>query len=384
MSSWIMQNKESSRIPFVMEDLELPLKLKWKQKMSDAVLSQQVANDEAIITCCVNQLSVHDPRTGLLQWSLAPFETTGMVNLFKATPVLYKDRMYGSDTAGNLFCIDVSSGELVWRTREYLTRNDSICLYGDHLFSRCSITQDSIPHNGVASFDLSGNLVWFYSIQNSFVRTRSCSIQDNNLYFGDSECTVHCLDVAYGRRKWIKNLKHLVKGIDIPMKFKRKEISFIGFPMVSAAGVILIIDDRRNIFLLNPESGDIDWQHIVDDDLDFVGSAYHIAADDNALYYTIRNLYRSVELKSGKVSHSIALDNDSLGKPRSTEGIIIGSQLIANYNESKLITVIDILSGNIDLLIECDHGFATSCIWSGSRLFAADDHGFIYCFSTSN
>jgi len=379
VTNWLMHNRSANRIPFTKETISLPLRQLWKSKLSSPILTQQVANSEMVLTSCLDGLYSNNISTGDIEWRFLPVEGSNQQNSFKATPAICRNLVVVTDTLGNLYCIELENGKLVWMRSEYSTRNDSICIANESIYSRYAFTESGDIQHGIASISLDGSLLWSY-FGKSPIRTRSCSIDENRLVFGDMDGILHCLDSRSGELIWKKDIVEFVQPVDIPKKFLNQEISFVGFPLISRSVVVVSSNDRRNILGLDLQTGELKWHHLVDQDLEGVSSAFHMTSDGEEFWYLVKDNLRSVDMASGHVQTKFIIADNYLGRSRSIESVIVGVHLFAAFDESRCIAALNLQTGSLDWIEQCESGFAAGCIWAHEKLFAGDDQGTIYCY----
>jgi outer membrane protein assembly factor BamB len=179
---------------------------------------------------------------------------------------------------------------------------------------------------------------------------------------------------------WKKEIVEYVKPVGIPNKFLNKEISFVGFPLIAGSVAVVSSNDRRNILGFDLHSGKFKWHHLIDQDVEGIGSAFHMTSNGKEFWYIAKDYLRSIDMESGQVKSTFNIAANNPGKSRAIESVIVGVDLFAAFNEGRYIAAFNLQTGSLDWLEQCDSGFAAGCIWANEMLFAGDDQGTIYCY----
>ena len=138
-------------------------KLKWKKKHSSSFNSQiKIIENKAIVIDMENQLRCFSLDTGELIWSVKTQKSL-LRSQKKQSLIINKDKIYFSNSIGDVTAVDISSGKIIWQTP-----TQSNVSFGNTYFLKLSdiiSDKDSIfvsdNNNQFFSIDLlSGSVNW--------------------------------------------------------------------------------------------------------------------------------------------------------------------------------------------------------------------------------
>lgn len=132
-----------------------------------------------------------DSSTGLLIWE---YKTKAKVY---SSPAIYEGKVYFANFAGSVFCVDQTTGKLVWESKLEKPTVGSPVVFGQRLWvgdkkgkMYCLSTKD-------------GKKLWDYQTPDSDYGIEATPVLDeNNLYFGDSSGHMFALNRINGATIW--------------------------------------------------------------------------------------------------------------------------------------------------------------------------------------
>ncbi|MEW6096449.1 MAG: PQQ-binding-like beta-propeller repeat protein [bacterium] len=169
------------------EIIRTPLELKWTAKPSNKILSSPiVADDRVYIASFDNKIYTFDAQSGSL---IGSFATTSEID---STPAVVKDRLYGADSNGNVFCWSTNP-EFKW----------SYGLGGDVRYSSVAVDDAKLyigcGKNLSALNASKPELLWTYPTAGEI--QSSPAIANGRVYFGSGDGNLYCLTTS-GEFKW--------------------------------------------------------------------------------------------------------------------------------------------------------------------------------------
>lgn len=379
MTSWPQLNQGTSRLAYVDNSLDFPLKQLWHMNLPSTVLASPIFANGRLFASAISGLYAIDAGTGDIVWDFkfddVPYP---QVNAFKAPPVHWEDRLFVSDMKGMVYCVNAADGALRWQADHLRCLSDPLCLYDDKLFTHTSIERNGDRVWGYACWTMDAHELWFFESEGPH-RTTSCAIKDGILIFGDATGTLYAIDALSGEELWRLDIRPYVSIIDHP--YRKKGIAPQGLPMISGETIIQRTGGNRNITAIHLRTGEIIWHHVVDSDFDFFSEAIALAVDDQAVYYMIRGLFRRINLHSGIVE--LTTDNNFIGRTnsRALNSLVVGSHYFAGFNMSRRLAAFDARSGHLIWDFIGEGGLTATPIWVDESLYTASDLGEIRCFA---
>lgn len=377
MNDWLLRDRTPARQAFVPTTLNLPLNLMWSTPLGGAVLAPPVCVQGGVYVCSLSSLSMLEAATGQLAWRFPVKELPApQVNAFKSSPAIAANRIYVTDMAGVLYCLERQSGRLLWENAELLAANESPCISHDRLFTRVGGTKMGSP--GYACLDLDGRLIWFHSTQGP-IRTTASALKSGRLVFGDAAGFVYALEEQTGRELWRLNVQPLASLIPVPVP--PKAVSPVGTPVIAENTVLLRVGDTRNFCGIDLTSGVLKWQHVADADLGYRGSADCAVADESRMYYTIRDLFRVIDIETGQVVRTVENPRYRFGDSMSLSGLVVNGHYFASFNMSKQLVAFNTETGEVEWAFVGESGYSAPGIYCDEKLLIGSDGGEFYCFS---
>jgi outer membrane protein assembly factor BamB len=372
MSDWLLRDRNANRHAFVKEALKLPLQKSWETVVFGSVIAPPVSAESHIYVCSLGAIHKLDLLTGNHLWHYRHKEPPKpRRNAIKASPAIWSDRVYFTDSMGIMYCLKRDSGQLLWANEQISARNESICIYEDKLFTRFRQGEPDNGTYGYACLDPDGQLIWFHPCS-SPIRTDAAAIKDGKLIFGDMDGSVYALNTTNGELIWKTDIKSLIDDTSL-----LNEISTRGLPMIIGNTVILRVGDDRNFGGFDLSTGRIKWHHVADP----VNSAHCVAIDQNKMYYFLfSGLWQSVDIETGQTIASVDHRQHLLGESMSLSGLVVDNYYIAGFNMSRKLVVINTTSSKIEWMFTGTGGYSAPAIFADSKLVIGSDDGKIYCF----
>ena len=222
--------------------------LKWKKKHSSSFNSQiKIFENKALIIDMENKLRCFSLETGELVWSVKT-QRSLLRSQKKQSLILIDDKIYFSNSIGDVTAVDASNGKIIWQTP-----TQSNVLFGNTYFLKLSdIVSDknsifvSNNNNQFFSIDLlSGAINWK---QNFSSELRPAIVGDYLVTISDNGLLI----VMYKETGEIVRINDLLKNIK---KKKRKNYQPAGF-LVGKFNVYVSTNNGR-ILVVNFKEGKI-------------------------------------------------------------------------------------------------------------------------------
>jgi outer membrane protein assembly factor BamB len=352
------------------------LKKTWEIKLSGAILAPAVAAEGFVYICSLAALYKLDGRSGEIAWEY-PYRVLPKprVNSIKSSPAIMTDRIVFTDMVGTVYCLDTASGESIWESDAFSAVSDSVAIFEDRIYANGRRVHGDEKAHGYICVDRDGALVWFSELSGPN-RTPAGAIADGKVVCGDMNGYVYGLDVQNGDRLWRTDIKPFVDKTRL-----LKEVAPRGIPVVVGGLVIVRIGDHRNLCALDLESGEVRWTHVSDKDLGYVGSADCLAADDRRVFYTMRNLFRSLDLESGEILLTTDNSDRELGSSQALSGIVVGHHYIAGFNMSRKVVAFNVETGEVEWEFTGEGGFTDEATYFDGGIVIGDDLGYVRRFA---
>ena len=157
--------------------------------------------------------------------SFEPQDPTHVIRYITSSPSIHRDKVIFSTTDGTIFCLAISDGEEVWRTKAGLggERTSPIVAYGKVYYGSSFIDMEH-PYDHMGKLycldAYTGRLLWEYTVTGedfNSVGAHYCSVADNKVYFGISSFYtdpdyIFCIDAHNGRFIWNYEVGHYAIG----------------------------------------------------------------------------------------------------------------------------------------------------------------------------
>ena len=376
MSNWRSRGKDSTRHAFEPSPLGLPMNMVWETKVSGAILAPAVTTGRDVFVCSLAALYKIDAGTGTVAWEY-PYRVLPkpQINSFKSSPAIVDNRVVFTDMAGTMYCVDEDTGQTMWVTDEFSAVSDSVGIYEGKIFSNGRRLKGDREEPGYLCLGLDGKMIWFREISGPN-RTSAAAIAGGRLVCGDKTGNVYGIDVEGGSVVWTRNIRTLVDNTQL-----MREISPLGVPIIASGSAILRVGDYRNLCALDLQSGEVVWTHVSDEYMGFVANADCVAADDHRLFYAMRSLFRSLDLKSGKILLTTDNSDRELGGSRALAGIVVGHHYIAGFNMSQKVVAFNVETGEVEWEFTGDGGFTDEATYFDGGIVIGDDLGYVRRFA---
>lgn len=233
-----------------------------------------------------NILVQANSQTGIaafdLDKNLSPMWSLKIPNGVEPSLTSIRNRLFFGASDGNLYCVDINTGEILWK----FTANSEILskpvLDGEgHLY----VLSGS---NVLYSLDATdGRQVWAYSRQDTSNMTirggASPAIDGDRIYAGFSDGTLVALALSSGAPQW-----------EIQLNKNKRFKDIDATPMVTGSSVIVSGYDDR-LYSLSKINGQVQWK------TEKGGYAPVVIEDDKIYYPTSTGEIQALELSTGKL-----------------------------------------------------------------------------------
>ncbi len=190
------------------------------------------------------------------------------------------DTAFLGDNAGNVYAVDVATGELRWTVDAEGFLTTSIAVSDG--FVIVSVQGDRSTHPHLVAFDESdGSRAWDEEIQGGAVFASSPAIGDGRVVAGFSDQTVRGFDIADGTERWSTRLN--------------SPLFFTGAPALTPDAVV-VVDTFGQVYRLDPTTGDRVWDYALNE---AVTRSPGVTAGASALVATSSGRLAAIDLESG-------------------------------------------------------------------------------------
>jgi outer membrane protein assembly factor BamB len=230
-----------------------------------------------------------DPESGRLSWTFAPTNESRFLGLLKysqfgrfvAGALIEGDTVYVGSTDGNLYALDVGSGEEKWRFR---AGNE---IWSTPLLADGTLYITSLDHHLYAIDPTNGDELWHYGAGGAIVGTPA--MHDGTLYFAAFDSLVYALDAQTQETIWTHPTENWV----------------FGSPTFTDDRLI-VADLNGNVYCLMAARGEECWHFATEGPVvgtpAVVGGTVYVTSGDAHIY--------ALDLESGKESAKITVENE--------------------------------------------------------------------------
>jgi outer membrane protein assembly factor BamB len=287
-----------------------------------------------------------DPTNGRKSWDFAPTNEARFLGLlrysqfgrFVAGALIEGDTVYVGSADGNLYALDVRSGEEKWRFR---AGNE---IWSTPLLADGTLYITSLDHHLYAIDPTNGDEVWHYEAGGAIASTPV--MHDGTLYFAAFDNLVYALDAQTQEVVWTYPTENWV-------------FSSPAF----TDGRLIVADLNGNVYCLMAESGEVCWQFKTEAETPMVGPppvapvvGPPVIVGD-AVYFTSgdksKNIYANIyalDLESGEERAKITVENkftnrfiffttgtSERGVPLYAPPVPLGDLILIGFNQGNFI-----------------------------------------------
>jgi outer membrane protein assembly factor BamB len=230
-----------------------------------------------------------DPEDGSLLWTFAPMNESLFLGLLKyrqfarfvAGALIEGDTVYVGGADGNLYALDVGSGEEKWRFR---AGNE---IWSTPLLDDGTLYITSLDHRLYAIDPANGDELWNYEAGGAIVSTPA--MHDGTLYFAAFDSLVYALDAQTQETVWTHPTENWV----------------FGSPTFTDDRLI-VADLNGNVYCLIAASGEECWHFATEGPVvgtpAVVGDTVYITSGDAHIY--------ALALESGQETAKITVESE--------------------------------------------------------------------------
>ena len=246
------------------------------------------------VTYGSDQLSVLNPETGQELWHY------DLTSITRATPLIYRDKVYITTVDNKLYCLDLKTGFLKWTYEgvpEQLSmlRAQSLIVHGDFVIVPCS-TGQLLGINAE-----SGEVVWNLSLDEKVTLVNYINtpvINDDIAYISSYRGSIYALDLRDGKVEW-------------------ENPSVGGSPFWLAGNYIYSINLYSQLVAVNKLSGKVKWIQNLSSDPIFsspilINKKLYVASSKGKLlvFSPIDGTpLEEINIPSGKYARPVAVQN---------------------------------------------------------------------------
>ncbi len=242
------------------EGLEL-----WRKEISAIPIASPIANQEVLLILASDKLYCLNSKTGEIIW-IHSSSTNSLGLVGSSNPIIYQDFVIVGYSSGELYKLDIRSGEVKWSRNLNIKIANSSNFYLNDIDSNIVIKDNVVyvaSNNGILNaFNLeNGENLWgkslFNNPESSLLYIGSASnfwLAGNFIYSINGENQLIVLDKKSGKIKQILNLPHFKNP-------KKPQTKIIYNGLVMAGGKIVISSIDGNFIIYDPIDNKIEYSY---------------------------------------------------------------------------------------------------------------------------
>lgn len=381
MTHWLYDQGSPSRSTTVSYSLTFPLEVAWTSEVSLGVAGSALAYERMLYVTAWGRVYAMDLRNGQHIWEFLPEQSLldESMTRFLWTPVIWQDCLYIAHAAG-LHCVNRHTGELLWKQQALWIRNNSVCVYAEHLFlgtmPGASRVNADLRDNTYACVSLDGELQWFVDTPES-LRIGRTVIEDNMLICNGVSGSLYGVDVRDGQVLWCTDTTSLTVQANLDVHVSR------------SVSVLCIVDHMVITKLSTPSiyagfdliSGAFKWGY------QFETLTRLIGCDHKQIYFdTASQIFSALTLDRGELVWQV--DQRHYGFEPSfadpgDKGLVVGDACMVGFPEGGHLAAFHTATGQV-LWHFSDAGgsggFRASPIFVDGKLIIGSIQDMVYCF----
>jgi len=288
-------------------------------------------------------------------------------NQIKQNPVLffanYKDDLVVADTMGNIYKINVKDGSLIWDKKNTVSFYSQIKIFNNKIYL-------ADYENTLRCFSLqNGNLIWKIETEKSFIRSQkktSIVISDDLVFYNNSIGDVTAVNINTGDLVWQTSTQ--------PNTIYQESYSYKASDLVISKNSIIFSNNKNEFFLLDKNSGMIQWKQNVN-------SYVRPTVIDNLIFTVSLEGYLVIlEKKSGKIIRATDIFDVFKTKKRkkiSPIGFIVAKNNIYLSTSNGRLLLIDYITGRTKAAYKIDNSKISNPIILGKSFYLAKESSII-------
>jgi outer membrane protein assembly factor BamB len=287
--NWLMFRHDSQRTSYSNSTAPNTSEVMWVFNASNNFVTGPVVFDGKVVVASIyGDIFELDAASGQIIWSTRLYQGQSVNNFVWSTPAVDAGRIFIGTRGSNLYCLNESTGALLWvfaslnvtnsspniyQGRVYINSNDSTlyCINStdgseiwryrigeammSYSFSSPAI-MDGVVFVGGLSPDsstmyainaLEGTLKWSYQLPNYGEVVTSPTVNDGKVYFASDKGYKYCLNADNGSRRWIGwfNSDH--------------EDSFVRSSPAIDGDRLFLASEKNKIYCLSASTGVLLW-----------------------------------------------------------------------------------------------------------------------------
>jgi len=288
-------------------------------------------------------------------------------NQIKQNPILffanYKDDLVVADTMGNIYKINVKDGSLIWDKKNTVSFYSQIKIFNDKIYL-------ADYENTLHCFSLqNGNLIWKIETEKSFIRSQkktSIVISDDLVFYNNSIGDVTAVNINTGDLVWQTSTQ--------PNTIYQESYSYKASDLVISKNSIIFSNNKNEFFLLDKNSGMIQWKQNVN-------SYVRPTVIDNLIFTVSLEGYLVIlDKKSGKIIRATDIFDVFKKKKRKKIlpiGFIVAKNNIYLSTSNGRLLLIDYITGRTKAAYKIDNSKISNPIILGKSFYLAKESSII-------
>ncbi|MBU7038628.1 MAG: PQQ-binding-like beta-propeller repeat protein [Theionarchaea archaeon] len=285
----------------------------WTQKVPVAG-STPAASGETLVVGTTWGFMALDTKTGETRWEQEIARLYASDEFFESSPLILKDKVYvatgtnamilypgrgvGELPLRNVMCMDIKTGQIVWKKDVHAEVSSSPAFSHDTLY---------VSSESCVALDLDGNIKWEYN--HGYSLSSSPVIIDDSLVLAAQN--------AFSGRRIIR----IQRG---NVLWSREPKDMITTPPAAYGKKIVFITIKGDVLALDLETGDPIWTthlggELLIDDTSLACSSSPVIADGKVYVGTLSGVFTCLDLENGTILWQYQ-----------TEGAIVSPAAIAN------------------------------------------------------
>lgn len=377
MQEWPMRGGNPSRCPHVTDHSSAPYDLVWATQLDGSIVAEAVAGDDRTCVASYRKLYCLSLDTGEILWHFSPAKEAGIgeKNAMKASPAISGDMLFFADDMGFVYCLDLMSGKMRWKSEELGSTDESLLIYGNRLYTKF-MRQSAVGsgwETGYLCLSFEGKPVWRFQSRGP-VWTSQAAAADGLVFFGDRDGLAYGVSAESGELVWHLDTNSMLTLSD-PVRPRMSSVS--GPTFVVGDTVVVHAGTGSHLIALDSSAGRLVWVY------EAASPMRSVACGGKAVFHTtFGGRVFAVDLQSGEPLWVASNEEYSLGDAASHSGLVVGDVYLAGFNSSRTLAAFSTSDGRVVWTYQAKGkgGFSAPPSYIGGHVIIGNDYGVLHCF----
>jgi outer membrane protein assembly factor BamB len=299
----------------------------------------------------------------------------GEKNTMKATPAISGDMLFFADDMGLVYCLDLVSGDLRWKSEGLGSRDESLLIYGNRLYTKFMQRSavDSGWETGYLCLSFEGKPLWKFQSRGP-VLTLHAAAADGLVFFGDRDGLAYGVSAESGEQVWLLDTNSILALSD-PVRPRMSSVS--GPTFVVGDTVVFHAGTGSHLIALDSTTGRLKWVY------EAPAPMRSVACSGSAVFHTtFGGRVFAVDVHSGEAMWEANNQEYSLGDIAGHSGLVVDGIYFAGFNRSRKLAAFSTSEGKVVWTFQAQGrgGFSAPPSYVGGNLIIGNDYGVLHCF----